>query len=170
MNKLIFLALIFVPSILQAQITSTFDTDADGWTFFNGATGSSSPGIFNSVGGNPGGYTSFTYSSNIGIARQSWIAPPKFLGNHIARSLGMNLVFSLQQSASGTNSSTSGDVRLEGGGITLIFSLQTKPAVSPTWSVYSLCLTKRNLGELEVHWDLSPPALKLFEFYQMLQR
>ncbi|MFO0331316.1 MAG: FG-GAP-like repeat-containing protein, partial [Bacteroidota bacterium] len=140
MNKLIFLALIFVPSILQAQITSTFDTDADGWTFFNGATGSSSPGIFNSVGGNPGGYTSFTYSSNIGIARQSWIAPPKFLGNHIARSLGMNLVFSLQQSASGTNSSTSGDVRIEGGGITLIFSLQTKPAVSPTWSVYSLRL------------------------------
>jgi uncharacterized delta-60 repeat protein len=140
MNKLIFLVLLCVPLTMPAQITSTFDTDADGWTFFNGGTGSSSPGTFNSIGGNPGGYTSFTYSSNTGITRQSWVAPSKFLGNQVARSLGMNLVFSLQQSASGTNSSTSGDVRIEGSGITLVFSLLTKPAVSPTWSVYSLRL------------------------------
>lgn len=123
-----------------AQISSTFDADADNWTFFNGATGSSTPGTFNNSGGNPGGFVSMTYSSNTSITVQSWIAPSKFLGNQVARSFGMNFLFSLQQSTTGTNSNTNGDVRIESGGQVLVFSLLSKPSVAPAWSAYTLRL------------------------------
>src|SRR6187397_2155721 len=86
----------------QAQITSTFDTDADGWTFLNSTTPVTP--IHSATGGNPGGFISVTYSANVSFATQNWIAPAKFLGNHLIRSFGMNLSFDIQQSVTGTNS------------------------------------------------------------------
>ena len=90
----------------QAQISSTFESDDDGWTF-------SSPHTYNATGGNPGGYISATYSSSTNASAQYWIAPAKFRGNHVVKSIDMSLSFDLQQSESGTASFGSGDVRIE---------------------------------------------------------
>ena len=120
----------------KAQITSTFDTDADGWTFLNSTT--SVPVVYSATGGNPSGFVKATYSSNTSIAIQNWIAPSKFLGNHLLRSLGMNLKFDLQQSQVGTTGGF--DVRIESGLAYIYFVLPTKPAVAPAWSSYTLTL------------------------------
>lgn len=123
----------------QAQITSTFETDADGWTFSNPA-GAAVTVVYSTTGGNPSGRVLATYSSNIGFATQSWIAPAKFFGNQMAFSLGMNLRFDLQQSQAGTSSNANGDVRIESGNSQILYSLPAKPAVAPAWSSYSLKL------------------------------
>lgn len=137
MEKTIFsLSFILLAFTGSAQISSTFDTDADGWTFFNTAT--SVPVVYSSTGGNPSGFVKATYSSNTGIAIQNWIAPSKFLGNQLARSLGMTFKFDLQQSQAGTVGGF--DVRIENGSAFIYFVLPTKPAVSPAWSSYTLTL------------------------------
>ncbi|MCW5909821.1 MAG: VCBS repeat-containing protein [Cyclobacteriaceae bacterium] len=134
-----FLILLFLsPFAALAQITSTFDTDADGWTFLNTST---SVSITHSpTNGNPGGYISATYSSNTSITTQHWFAPAKFLGNHLVLSLGMNFSFDLQQSQAGTVTSGYGDLRIESGGNVIIYTLPVKPAVAPAWSSYSVTL------------------------------
>lgn len=94
-----------------AQITSTFDTDADGWTFENNGTPVTVN--HNATNGNPGGFVATApYSANATATSQGWFAPAKFLGLHAARSFGMNLKFDLQQSSAGTASSGQGDVRI----------------------------------------------------------
>jgi len=138
MKKTVFLlSFITAAFAVSAQITSTFDTDADGWTFLNGAT----PLTVNHNGtnGNPGGYVAVNYSSNTG-SNQYWVAPAKFLGSQVLRSMEMNLRFDLQQSQAGTNSNANGDVRIESSSIRLVYSLPVKPAVAPGWSSYSLKL------------------------------
>ncbi|HNV30468.1 MAG TPA: laminin B domain-containing protein, partial [Cyclobacteriaceae bacterium] len=129
---------------LHAQIISTFDTDADGWTFYN-ASFTSIGVTHNSTNGNPGGYISVTYASNSGTTNantnnnnQVWFAPPKFLGNHLVRSLGMNLKFDLQQSQAGVASGV--DVVIQSGGSYIYYNLPVKPAVAPAWSSYTLPL------------------------------
>jgi len=122
----------------QAQITSTFDTDADGWTFLNSTT-TLIPN-HSTTGGNPAGFISVIYSANVSNPTQSWIAPAKFLGNQVVRSMDMNLRFDLQQSQAGTASNISGDVRIKIGNNIILYSLPTKPAVAPAWSSYSLKL------------------------------
>ena len=123
---------------VSAQITSTFDTDADGWTFSNNGTPVTVN--YNASNGNPGGYASVTYSSNTGAASQGWFAPANFLGPQALRSYGMNLRFDLQQSFAGTNSNLYGDVRIGAPGFYVIFSLPVKPAVTPAWSSYTIKL------------------------------
>ncbi len=131
----ILLALLIVSA--QAQISSTFNTDADGWTFLD-----SSPLTVNHnpSNGNPGGYVSVTYSSNTTSVSESWFAPAKFLGSHLVRSFGENFRFDLQQSPAGTVSPNKGDVRIENGGVAIVFSLPVKPAVAPAWSSYTIKL------------------------------
>lgn len=119
-----------------AQISSTFDADADGWTFLNSTT--SVPVVHSAAGGNPIGRVTATYSSNTSFTTQNWIAPAKFLGNHLARSLGMTLNFDLQQSQAGTTGGF--DVRIESGSAFIYFVLLVKPAVAPAWTSYSLTL------------------------------
>jgi gliding motility-associated-like protein len=114
----------------HAQVTSTFDTDVDGWTFVD------------AFGHNPSGYVSATYSSSATSTAQYWIAPAKFRGNHVVRSLDMNLRFALQQSHTGTASIGSGDVRIESSSLTLVYSLPVKPAQAPAWSSYTLALNE----------------------------
>ncbi len=126
-------------TISFSQITSTFDTDDEGWTFLNSTT--SIPATFNNANGNPGGYISVTYASNTTTTTQNWIAPTKFLGNHLVKSLGMNLKFDLQQSpVAGTNSNVNGDVRIENGGNVIVYSLPAKPALATGWSSYTVKL------------------------------
>ncbi|MBN8651016.1 MAG: VCBS repeat-containing protein [Cytophagales bacterium] len=123
----------------SAQITSTFDTDADGWTFSNNGTPVTVN--HNATNGNPGGFLATApYSSNATATSQGWFAPAKFLGQKALRSYGMNLRFDLQQSAAGTASSGQGDVRIGAPGFYIVFSLPVKPAVTPAWSSYTIKL------------------------------
>ncbi len=117
----------------QAQITSTFDVDADGWTFPSTIT-------HNTTGGNSGGYISSTYSSSATSSTQYWLAPSKFLGNLVVRSLGEELTFSLQQSHAGTANLSSGDIRVERAGTAIVFEFTEKPAVAPEWTTYTIRL------------------------------
>jgi hypothetical protein len=122
----------------QAQITSTFDTDADGWLFYN-ASNVSNAVNFNSTSGNPGGYVSATYPSNQNAGFQFWLAPSKFHGNHLALSLGLKFKFDLQQSVAGTGANF--DVRIKNGSASIYISgLTPKPAVAPAWTSYSFAL------------------------------
>ena len=137
------LSLLF-PGVANAQITSTFDSDADGWTFYN-ASFTSIAVTHNSANGNPGGYISATYASNSGTTNantnnnnQVWFAPAKFLGSHLVRSFGMNLKFDLQQSQAGAVSGF--DVVIQNANNYIYFNLPVKPAVAPAWSSYSLTL------------------------------
>lgn len=123
---------------VQAQITSTFDTNADGWTFLN--NGIPVTVNHNAANGNPGGYVSVNYSSNTGTNSVGWFAPAKFLGPQALRSYGMNLSFDMQQAFAGTNSNPSGDVRIGTPGFLIVFSLPVKPAVAPAWSSYTIKL------------------------------
>jgi Laminin B (Domain IV)/IPT/TIG domain len=123
----------------RAQITSTFDSNDDGWTFLNNGTPVTVN--HNSTNGNPGGYVSATYSSNATATSQGWFAPSKFLGYQVAKSYGMNLRFDLQQAFAGTSSSGQGDVRIQtSAGFDIVFSLPIKPAVAPAWSSYTIKL------------------------------
>ncbi len=117
----------------DAQITSTFDTDDDGWTFTAAVTHSA-------TGGNTGGYISSTYSAAGSSTTQYWRAPSKFFGNLVVRSLGENLTFSMQQSHAGTTNVFTGDVRIENGGNAIVFELADKPAVTPEWTTYTIRL------------------------------
>lgn len=134
------LSFVLFPFAAQAQITSTFDTDADGWTFSNNGTPVTVN--HNASNGNPGGFVATApYSSNSTATSQGWFAPANFLGLHAARSFGMNLRFDLQQSVAGTSSSTQGDVRIiTTGGFLIVYSLPVKPAVAPAWSSYTIKL------------------------------
>ncbi len=131
------IVLLFLSAPASAQITSTFDTNADGWTFIAGA-----PITVNhqATNGNPGGYVSVTYSSNATATSQGWFAPAKFLGNQVVRSLGMNIRFDMQQSQAGTSSNGNGDIRIESISTRLVYSLPVKPVVAPGWSSYLLKL------------------------------
>lgn len=128
----------FFISGIYAQVSSFFDSEDEGWTFFNSST--SFEPDYNTTGGNPGGYLSHTYSSSIGSTQQYWTAPQKFIGSKVVKSFGMLLRFDLQQSQVGTNSVNTGDIRITGGGISIVYSLPEKPAVAPAWTSYAIRL------------------------------
>jgi gliding motility-associated-like protein len=136
MKHAIILLLLSCALQVNAQITSTFDTDADGWTFFSSST--PIPVTHQPANGNPAGYVSVTYASNTAATVQNWIAPSKFSGNRLARSLGMQLKFNLQQSLAGTGAGY--DVIIRSGGNFLYQSGIPKPAVAPAWTSYSFTL------------------------------
>lgn len=130
---LILVFLVLLVFFCEAQITSTFDSGDEGWTFSAAIT-------HNSNGGNTGGFISSTYSANATSTAQYWSAPSKFLGGLAVRSLGEYLTFSMQQSHTGTANISFGDVRIENGGSVIIFQLPTKPALAPAWSTYTVKL------------------------------
>lgn len=141
--KHLLILLFLSPFTVLAQITSTFDTDADGWTFYHGPSATFSTVIHSTSGGNPNGYISVTYASQINTsAIQYWIAPAKYLGTKVAQCLDMNLKLDLQQSIAGTNSSTRGDIRIKNGNNLIVLTLSSKPAVAPAWSSYSIPLNE----------------------------
>lgn len=136
-QTIVLLVLLRCAFLVSAQITSTFDSDADGWTFLSSSTSISV--AHNPANGDPGGFASVTYSSNVNITVQNWIAPSKFLGNHLVRSLGMQLKFNLQQSIAGTGAGY--DVLIRNGGNFIYLSgITPKPAVAPAWTSYSFTL------------------------------
>ncbi len=125
------LLILFALSV-QAQITSTFDTDADGWTATH-LGGTAATFSHQSSGGNPTGFVSVTPPTAGGTVNTSftwyWNAPAKFFGDYDF-SYGANFKVDLQQSVVGTDN-TQSDIIIYSGSNSIHFSFATKPAVSP---------------------------------------
>jgi hypothetical protein len=118
----------------QAQITSTFDTDAEGWTALNGSTGD--PVYFN-TGGNPGGYVRITDGAP--ATATYFVAPSSYLGDK-TMSYGQFLRFDLQTSAGTKSNAALGDIVLVSSSNNLFLNLSTLPATAPAWTSYALTL------------------------------
>jgi len=134
--RLLCLALCITISTSFAQITSTFNSDAEGWMAIDNQSGPTPTYV--PTGGNPGGFIQVV--DGVGGTATYFIAPAKFLGNR-SSSFGQLLQFDLQVSVT-ANSSTAG-VRLAGGGITLVKLLTPEfslPVVEPGWSSYAFRL------------------------------
>ncbi len=122
----------------QAQISSDFAANADGWT----APGASGGIVYSATGGNPNGYVGGTDPITAGPPIFWYFsAPAKFLNNRCA-SYGKTLTFDLYQSATGTLDTTHPDVVLIGGGVTLNFNITPNPVVSAAWKHYTVTLSE----------------------------
>lgn len=149
-SKLLSLTLVLTGINLSfGQITSTFDTDADGWTALDSNTGSTP--AYQATGGNPGGFIQ-VFDAVAGTAT-FYVAPSKFLGDKSAYA-GGTIAFDLQVSIT-PNSNTAG-VRLTGGGLVLAKLIATTvgglPAVAPGWTHYSF-----QLNDTE-GWRITSPS------------
>ncbi|AOF82477.1 PEP-CTERM -sorting domain protein [Methyloversatilis sp. RAC08] len=125
-------ALLAVSFTARADVlaSSTFDTDAEGWTFINDARNFGWSGS----NGNPGG--------NIGAvdigSGETWyyVAPATFLGDKSA-AVGGTLSYDLRQERA-TGQYDDSDVILVGGGLTLVLEFDYNPGTD--WTSYSVTL------------------------------
>lgn len=129
---LIIVAFLILNSANAQQITSAFNTDADGWIVIGDAT-SSVPNYLNE-GGNPGGYVSADDTATGGV--WYWSAPAKFLGDQ-STSFGKNLSFDLKQSAI-TSQFDDIDISISNGSTTIVLDLADNPGID--WTSYSVTL------------------------------
>jgi hypothetical protein len=123
------------PTPMSLPIVSTFDTDADGWTVYGDAQGSSVLPTYQATGGNPGGHISATDDVAGGV--WYWKASPKFSGNAVL-AYGSALSFDLKQSGLNDQFNAT-DVVLVGGGFTLVYDTPDNPGL--TWTRYLVPLT-----------------------------
>jgi hypothetical protein len=124
-------------ALTQAQVTSNFSSSADSWTVFDNNSGSSTTPTYNSTGGNPGGYISYSTTST--YVPLYFRAPSKFIGNQSA-AYNQNLSFDLLVSTTGSDNS-SGDIMILSPYGTLFYQLPSKPS-STLWSSYSVSLNE----------------------------
>jgi len=129
------LAACLVTSSAAADVSSTFDTNADGWTA-QGDTATPVQWIAN--GGNPAGHIQVVDSVSGGVI--FFVAPAKFLGDK-SQAYGRSLHFDLRQVYSGAaNQFVDRDVILTGGGITIAFDTPVNPPVG-AWGSYTVPLS-----------------------------
>ena len=133
LGPVVLLALLLSLSNLVAQIsvTSTFDTNTDGWIVEGLAGGPT----YVSTGGNPGGYI---YGEDAGSDDWYFKAPTKFLANQSA-TYGGSLSFDLRQYYTSSQYDTE-DIIIEGGGLRIVFDTPNNPGTS--WTHYQIPLTE----------------------------
>ena len=119
-----------------AQVSSTFDTDAEGWV---AAGDFAAPLTWSATEGNPGGTVSILDATIGGVTY--FVAPAKFLGNH-SDSYGKTLTFDLRQVIGAPNQFDSDDVLLFGAGLTLAYDTPVNPAVDGSWTSYTVPLSE----------------------------
>ncbi|MBP6097551.1 MAG: PEP-CTERM sorting domain-containing protein [Methyloversatilis sp.] len=129
------LALLLAGSLPALAVTSTFDTDAEGW----GAQGDvERPLTWSATGGNPGGNVFIDDLTTGGVTY--FVAPALFHGN-FAGALGTHLTFDLMQRYTGSaNQFNDEDVILQGGGLTVVYNTANNPA-NNVWTSYSVPLS-----------------------------
>lgn len=147
--KLSIAAILFFVSIeySHAQITSTFDADADSWILRNNGDNLTATIVQTSTGGNPDGYISGDVPFD-NYPAFFWYAPAKFLGNLTYNSFGQTLSYSQQQLITGDNSEYNGnyyeiysaDLVISSGGTSIYYHTSPKPTLKPAWSNYSVTL------------------------------
>lgn len=134
------ICLLFITNTF-AQITSTFNTDADGWTCSDNNLASPLTINYFGSGGNPGGYI----SAGIGLSSQPFFftSPAKFGGNIAYFCYGQELTFDMQLNYAPTTHGASGlgdvQIRTPAGQI-LVANLPTFPAQAPAWSTHTIRL------------------------------
>ncbi|MBX2895701.1 MAG: gliding motility-associated C-terminal domain-containing protein [Cyclobacteriaceae bacterium] len=124
-----------------AQISSTFDVNAQGWTTPNDADGTIG---YSATGGNPGGMV-FGNPFVIVLGAGSlyipfnFVAPAAYLGNRSAYYNG-TLRYDIQQSTTGTPNQYAEVTIADNAGITLYYFPATpnQPVAAPAWSTYSV--------------------------------
>ncbi|MCX6133774.1 MAG: T9SS type A sorting domain-containing protein [Ignavibacteriales bacterium] len=131
LGHVVVLALMLTVGNLAAQttVTSTFDTNTDGWIVEGLAGGPT----YMAAGGNPGGYI---YGEDAGGDDWYFKAPTKFLGNQ-SFSYGGSLSFDLRQYYTSSQYDIE-DIIIEGGGLRLVFDTPNNPAT--TWTHYQVSL------------------------------
>ncbi len=150
----------------QAQVTSTFDTDADGWTLVNVNDNITATLLHNGSGGNPGGYISAVLPTDSDPAF-FWNAPAKFLGNLTYSSLGLTLTYSQQQLVTGNNSEFNGnyyeqyspDIIITSGTTNIYYHTSPKPALTPAWTTYTVTLDETSPWRTGA-WSTDPLATR----------
>lgn len=139
MRHFAFIPLVFLVLSTHAQITSTFDVDADGWTLSDNNNSDPQTVNYFSTGGNPGGYVSATKTSS--SQPYFWTSPSKFGGNIAYFCYGQELSFDLQVNHIATVHGAAGDVQIKTpSGSILALNLATFPAQAPAWSNFTVRL------------------------------
>ncbi len=131
---------------MQAQITSDFDADEDGWILRNDGDNVTATIVHTPTGGNPNGFISGTLGFD-NYPAYFWYAPAKFLGDLTYQSYGQILSFSQQQAVVGDNNEYNGnyyelyseDIYIASGNNRIYYHLP-KPLIAPDWSTYSINL------------------------------
>lgn len=144
-------ALTFCQAAAFGAITSSFNTDADGWSSVKLAY--PNPGApptvldtytpnWSSPNGNPGGFIYFTDpdgNNPIHGDTQYWSAPAKFLGDKSAY-FGGTLTYYLTDYIGNPASYNQEDIILVGGGLTLVYDTPVVPNAF-NWTPYSVGLS-----------------------------
>ncbi|MEO7991469.1 MAG: FG-GAP-like repeat-containing protein [Chryseolinea sp.] len=147
MKTLFSTLLILLALSVQAQVTSTFDTDTDGWRLINDGDDDTLTVTHNTSGGNPGSYMSAVVPTD-NYPGYFWYAPAKFLGNLTYTSLGSTLTYSQQQLVAGNNSEFNGnyyeiyspDIVISSGTASIYYHTSPKPTLTPGWTTYTVTL------------------------------
>lgn len=129
------LAFLFAASLPTLAATSTFDSDAEGWSAQGDIEG---PLTWSATGGNPGGNVFIDDLTTGGVTY--FVAPALFHGN-FAGAFGTQLTFDLMQRyPGGANQFNDEDVILTGGGLTVVYDTANNP-VNNGWTSYSVPLS-----------------------------
>lgn len=129
------LAFLFAASLPTLAATSTFDSDAEGWSAQGDIEG---PLTWSATGGNPGGNVFIDDLTTGGVTY--FVAPALFHGN-FAGAFGTQLTFDLMQRyPGGANQFNDEDVILSGGGLTVVYDTANNP-VNNGWTSYSVPLS-----------------------------
>jgi len=128
---------------LSAQITSTFNANAEAWTTPNDADGTIA---YSATGGNPGGFvfgTPFFFNLGAGTIYVPFyfVAPGTYLGNRSSYYNG-TLQYDIQQSSTSAPNQYAEVIIANSLGITLYYfpTVPNQPAVAPTWTTFSVTL------------------------------
>ncbi|MGQ0507380.1 MAG: laminin B domain-containing protein [Myxococcaceae bacterium] len=124
-----------LPSL--TQVSSAFDSDADGWTVAGDANGASVLPIYSATGGNPGGYVSA--KDDVTGGTWYWQAPAKFLGD---QSANYGKLFKFDQRVQETTLmfEEARDIVLRSGDTELVFDVATAPGTA--WTPVSVLLSE----------------------------
>lgn len=128
---------------LHGQITSTFNSNAEGWTTPNDADGTIT---YAAAGGNPGGLVSgspfvLVLGATTLYVPFDFVAPGTYLGNRSSYYNG-TLRYDIQQSTTGAPNQYAEVTIANSLGITLYYFPATpnQPAAAPAWTTFSVTL------------------------------
>ncbi|MBX2901022.1 MAG: gliding motility-associated C-terminal domain-containing protein [Cyclobacteriaceae bacterium] len=126
----------------SAQITSTFNANAQGWT-----APDANPAItYSAAGGNPGGYVAgnpfvIVLGATTLYVPFYFVAPATYLGNRSTYYNG-TLRYDVQQSTTGAPNSYAEVIIANSLGVTLYYfpPISNQPPAAPSWATYSVVL------------------------------
>jgi hypothetical protein len=134
----VFIAAIFSVTPAYSNLTSTFDSDAEGWTVTGGATGFT----YQSAGGNPGGYIKASDDTNAGWY---FIAPSSWASNWSGY-IGGSLQFDLLRTVD-TGAMTVNNVRIYSVSNFVAWDVSINPPLGD-WTHYAVNITSANFDRI----------------------